>query len=1050
MRSRSAPCRVSFFLLLTGLLLQAPIAAGQEPPFPLQTHLTADERSRLAEASRDSALAPWQREFMLGVARNGVDGTATQPSPALPSVSLRSDGIAADDGTWIAIPPPAERQGHTAIYDPVRDRMVVFGGSEGGVLYNDVWALSLAGSSAWSEITPSGTLPSGSAGHTAIYDPLRDRMVVFGGSYYDGTYHYRNDVWALSLGGSPAWSELAPAGTLPSPRSGHTAIYDPLRDRMVVFGGDDGSLRNDVWALSLAASVTWSELAAAGTLPSPRSEHTAIYDPVRDRMVVSAGWDGSGPYRNDVWALSLAGSPAWSGLTPPGGPPYGREGHTAIYDPLHDRMVVFGGVDGSPYRNDVWGLSLAGSPAWSEVTPAGTLPTDRGGHAAIYDPVRDRMVVFGGLGNYNWDDGSYHLLNDVWALSLSGSPAWSELTSPATVPSERYGHSAIYDPLRDRMVVFGGRDVVNFFDDVWELSLSGSPTWSEITPSGLLPSPHYFHSAIYDPLRDRMVVFGGGGNDVWALSLSGNPAWTELTPSGPPPHGRYGHTAIYDPLRDRMVVFGGDDGGNVYGDVWALSLSGSPAWSELAPAGTTPPGLAFHTAIYDPVRDRMVVFVGYGGGLSNDLWVLSLSGIPTWSELTISDAPHPWRYKHTAIYDPVRDRMVVFGGYEWWLDSMLNDAWALSFSGIPAWNALAPRTPQGARDGHTAIYDPVRDRMIVFGGRGPNWDGVRNDSWALTWGTPISTVAMAFDLTPNTLNLASHGLWVTGFLEPASPFTASAIDVASIRLNSTVPVDPAAPTALGDHDGNGIPDLMVKFNRAAVELTLSEGDRVPVHVTGTVDGHSFSGTDYIRARRAVVSAPAAGSHLTVGSVTPVLWQTPSGVTVESVALLVSPDGGNTWSLVARGQPNTGSYDWTVPNVQTDQAKVAVVLVESADSTGDVVDGVLGVSETFSIEGTVGVGDQGPAQVVLALRGATPNPAAGGRPWVEFSLRDGSPAKLELVDVTGRVLSTRQVGLLGPGTHALDLSEGGALPPGIYFLRLTQGASEVRGRIAILR
>jgi hypothetical protein len=103
-------------------------------------------------------------------------------------------------------------------------------------------------------------------------------------------------------------------------------------------------------------------------------------------------------------------------------------------------------------------------------------------------------------------------------------------------------------------------------------------------------------------------------------------------------------------------------------------------------------------------------------------------------------------------------------------------------------------------------------------------------------------VAMAFDLTPITLNSASRGRWVTGFLESASPFAAGDIDIASIRLKRTVPVDPAAPTALGDHDGNGVPDLMVKFSRAAVELAVAGGD-VPFTVTGTVDGHSFFGSE---------------------------------------------------------------------------------------------------------------------------------------------------------------------------------------------------------------
>ena len=109
-----------------------------------------------------------------------------------------------------------------------------------------------------------------------------------------------------------------------------------------------------------------------------------------------------------------------------------------------------------------------------------------------------------------------------------------------------------------------------------------------------------------------------------------------------------------------------------------------------------------------------------------------------------------------------------------------------------------------------------------------------------------------------------------------------------------------------------------------------------------------------------------------------------------------------------------------------------------------------MSEAFSIAAVVGVSDRGPTQLALAIRGATPNPAPGGPIRVEFALRDGSAARLELLDVAGRVLRTREVGSLGPGTHVLDLSEGGALRPGIYFLRLTQGGREVRARAAVIK
>ena len=49
-------------------------------------------------------------------------------------------------------------------------------------------------------------------------------------------------------------------------RARHAAIYDEDNERMVIFGGDDGGHRNDVWAMSLdtPGAETWSALAPGG------------------------------------------------------------------------------------------------------------------------------------------------------------------------------------------------------------------------------------------------------------------------------------------------------------------------------------------------------------------------------------------------------------------------------------------------------------------------------------------------------------------------------------------------------------------------------------------------------------------------------------------------------------------------------------------------------------------------------------------------------------------------------------------------------------------
>jgi len=124
--------------------------------------------------------------------------------------------------------------------------------------------------------------------------------------------------------------------------------------------------------------------------------------------------------------------------------------------------------------------------------------------------------------------------------------------------------------------------------------------------------------------------------------------------------------------------------------------------------------------------------------------------------------------------------------------------------------------------------------------------------------TPVS-----LDFSPNTLNLHSMGRWVTATLEPDPPASPADIDVASILLNDRVPVDESAPVSIGDTDGDGRPDLTVKFDRAAVQFVVGEGDAVGVTVAGNIAGGVFEATDVIRVVRGHVTAPAEGSALLV-------------------------------------------------------------------------------------------------------------------------------------------------------------------------------------------
>jgi hypothetical protein len=98
-------------------------------------------------------------------------------------------------------------------------------------------------------------------------------------------------------------------------------------------------------------------------------------------------------------------------------------------------------------------------------------------------------------------------------------------------------------------------------------------------------------------------------------------------------------------------------------------------------------------------------------------------------------------------------------------------------------------------------------------------------------------------------------------------------------------------------------------------------------------------------------------------------------------------------------------------------------------------------------GTTDVAPSGP--VAFALEGVRPNPTHGEALSVWFALPSAAPARLELVDVSGRRVAAREVGSLGAGRHVVALSEGCSLPAGLYLLRLTQGASVRVARVAVL-
>lgn len=345
-------------------------------------------------------------------------------------------------------PPPPGRINNTAVYDPGSDRLIVFGGFSSAdccVAAADLWILTNAnkrsGQRDWIRLSPSNPPPA-TAAASAVYDAANNRMIVFGGQAYGRS---SNDVWVLTnangLGGAPRWTQVQPAVTedgAPLARQNHQAAYDPLSNRMIVFGGlqnsgGDPVLLNDGWVLTnangLGGEATWTRISTMNK-PSPRHGFAIGYLPSTDRLLLFGGctdptW-GCGQTSQELWALSNASGragagSAWTAINyDQQNAPAGAQFASSAYDVSNNRLYLMGARSGSGtppsfgmFRDDTWVLTsangLSGTPKWTRMKFSKT-PGPRGQSVtpSLFDAQRRQFIVFGGPG-----------LNDLWTLQIN-------------------------------------------------------------------------------------------------------------------------------------------------------------------------------------------------------------------------------------------------------------------------------------------------------------------------------------------------------------------------------------------------------------------------------------------------------------------------------------------------------------------------------------------------------------------------------------------------------------------------------------------------------
>ena len=523
-----------------------------------------------------------------------------------------------DDADWVAVPTTGEPPpSGTAVYDARRGRILVVTSADP----MEVFALDLAeGQGVWTKIATGGSLPPARTLPALAIEVARDRMVLCGGVALGDPQQVRprfTDTWALDLAGG-SWSLVTAGQELPStPRLGTALLDDPAGMLLLLGPVGTGPVhayrleeRNNYWAALTTPGVTPRITAARIAAASDTSAHrTIVFTPADDYLPT------------ETWVLPAALYSSWEHLGPILYAPAPRSGAVAGYDPSSGgRMLLALGQGAYEPRNDAWGLSLGEEPLWSRIE------TDD-----------EPLPVQGGVGGYDWAGGDLLVSGGADSLGFcalqslrpDGRPDWSErVLNPA--PTQRIFHAGVVLPGQEVMLIHGGAYRGALYQDgTW---LYDSHHWRELHPTGTGPGPRLGHSAIHDPSRGRVIFYGGTGpspglfpleptvlyGDVWALSLR-DTSWALLSADGPP---RAYHSAVYDAVRDRMLVYGGVDSAyQSRSEVWAFAL-GTNTWSQVHPRDMAPTARDQHTALYDPRHDRMIVT---GGGFQ-DTWSLDFGG----------------------------------------------------------------------------------------------------------------------------------------------------------------------------------------------------------------------------------------------------------------------------------------------------------------------------------------------------------------------------------------------------------------------------------------
>ena len=274
--------------------------------------------------------------------------------------------------------------------------------------------------------------------HGICYDTDNKTVLIFGGS---GADDFFGDLWSFSNG---TWKKLSDAG--PPPRFKFAFAYDEKRKRAVLFGGSgpNHELFSDTWEWDGKA---WTKINAVG--PAKRNHPMAGYDPQSQTIIIKGGFNESG-LLTDSWSFD---GTKWIQLTDAGSAGNGLA-HGMFVDGSTKRLTLItaemGDRNQQQIRNTWWTLN---KNKWE---PGKEFPSTSNQSIQAITAYGNGGVIF-----FDGDDIKNN--NPLTAWLSKGNWTKQNIRGPAP----RIGHAMVWDPVKKVVVLFGGFNRKNFFDDTW-------------------------------------------------------------------------------------------------------------------------------------------------------------------------------------------------------------------------------------------------------------------------------------------------------------------------------------------------------------------------------------------------------------------------------------------------------------------------------------------------------------------------------------------------------------------------------------------------------